>query len=190
MADLQQAFEELKAFIHLYDPISLLSQLTVTFLFVPEDQFQGEASDVTTWQRRIEFLAALLLARPYSSEQAAPVDGAVLTQLEKLLERYFSAVERKVFVEAAGTPSSSEKDQLLVEAKIHSFFVRGDAYPHQFRVFAQELYGPHDVGFACIMASLSPRHLRYQTPWIGPAEKGSTDPWRTRERKQPPRQTN
>jgi hypothetical protein len=147
MGNLQQAFEELKAFVVLYDPISLLSQLTSTFLFVPEGKFQGEASDVVTWQRRIEFLTAFLLVQPYPSQPTAGVDGAVLEHLEKLLERYFSAVERQVFFEAAPTGEGSEREMLLAEAKIHSFFVRGDAYPHQFHVFAQELYGPHDNWF-------------------------------------------
>jgi hypothetical protein len=62
IAELQAAFNELETFVAAYDPISLLSQLTLTFLFVPEEEFQGEASDVVTWQRQIEFLAAFVLA--------------------------------------------------------------------------------------------------------------------------------
>src|ERR1019366_5745182 len=147
MAELQQAFDELGAFVADYDPISLLSQLTLTFLFVPAEEFQGEASDVVTWQRHIKFLAALVLARPYTSGRTATVDGVVLDRAEKLLERYFAAVSRQLVFEATRTPEVSEKNRVLARAKIHSLHVRGDAYPHQFYAFAQDLYGPHDAWF-------------------------------------------
>jgi hypothetical protein len=148
MAELQQAFDELEAFVAAYDPISLLSQLTLTFLFVPADEFQGEASDVVTWQRRIEFFAAFVLVRPYPSERTATVDGMVLERVEKLLERYFTEVDRQMFSEAVLRPGgTSEKDMVLAQAKIHSLYVRGDAYPHQFYAFAQDLYGRHDAWF-------------------------------------------
>jgi hypothetical protein len=147
MAELQQAFEELEAFVAAYDPVSLLSQLTLTFLFVPADKFQGEASDVVTWQRRIEFLAAFVLVRPYPCERTATVDGMVLERVEKLLERYFAAVDRQLIFESTRTGESSEQDMVLAQAKIESLHVRGDAYPHQFYAFAQDLYGPHDAWF-------------------------------------------
>src|ERR1035437_4567426 len=147
MAEPQQAFDELQEFVSAYDPISLLSQLTLTFLFVREEEYQGEASDVVTWQRWIEFLAAILLVRPYPSEQTKTVDGVALERVEKLLEQYFTAVSRQLVFEATRTPEVSGKDMVLAQAKIHSLYVRGDAYPHQFYAFAQELYGPHNAWF-------------------------------------------
>jgi hypothetical protein len=145
VTELQEAFHELEAFVADYDPISLLSQLTLTFLFVPENEFQSETSDVFTWQRQIEFLAAFVLVRP--SESTATVDGIALTRLEKLLERYFNAVTRELVFESAGRQETLERDLLLTEARIESLFVRGDAYPHQLYAFAQGLYGPHDGWF-------------------------------------------
>jgi len=147
MAEHQESFEELAAFVAAYDPISLLSQLTLTFLFVPEDEFQGEASDVVTWQRRIEFLAGLVLVRPYPVEQTTAVDGVVLERVEKLLGRYFTAVDRKILSDARGSAESSDRKLILAEAKITSFHVRGDAYPHQYYAFAQDLYCPHEAWF-------------------------------------------
>lgn len=147
MGELQQAFDELEAFIAAYDPISLLSQLTGTFLFVPADEFEGEASDVVTWQRRIEFLTSFLLVRPYPSERSAIVDGVVLERLEKLLERYFTAIEKQKVIEPTGAQEKSEKGVILAKAQIESLYVRGDAYPHQFYAFAQDLYGPHNDWF-------------------------------------------
>ncbi len=147
MSDVRQAFDELQAFVANYDPISLLSQLTLTFLFVPEDKFQSEASEVVIWQRRIEFLTAFLLVRAYPPESALTVDGEVLEELEELLERYFVAVDRQLLFEVVGNDQFSEKEMILARAKIESLHVRGDAYPHQFFAFAEALYCPHDVWF-------------------------------------------
>ena len=44
MREVVQAFDELEAFVAAYDPISLLSQLTLTFCFHPAEEFQSEAS--------------------------------------------------------------------------------------------------------------------------------------------------
>jgi hypothetical protein len=147
MAELEEAFNEFEAFVAAYDPISLLSQLTLTFLFVPEDKFQNEASDVVTWQRRIEFIAGFVLVRPYPPERTATVDGPVLEQVEKLLDRYFTAVDKQILFEVLRNGGCSQKDIVLAGAKSTSFHVRGDAYPHQFYAFASGLYGPHDAWF-------------------------------------------
>ncbi|MGA7794548.1 MAG: hypothetical protein WCA19_16050 [Candidatus Acidiferrales bacterium] len=147
MVDVRQAFDELQAYVTDCDPISLLSQLTLTFLFVPEEEFHGEASDVVTWQRWIEFLAALILVRPYPLEPIKTVDGPVLERLQKLLGQYFAAVERQLLFETTQTGENTERDMILAHAKIESLYVRGDAYPHQYYAFAQGLYGPHDEWF-------------------------------------------
>ena len=60
MTEVQQAFMDLHSFVADYDPISLLSQLTLTFLFVPADQFQSEASTSHfdfPFRRRVHSLA-------------------------------------------------------------------------------------------------------------------------------------
>lgn len=145
--ELRQSFEDLGNCVRTYDPLSLLSQLTLTYLSVPEDKFQSEASDVVTWQRRIEFLTAFVLVRPYPPAPTEAVDGRVLEQIENLLERYFSAVERLRFCDDVRGLPRSEEASILVRAKIESFYVRGDMYPHQFFDFALGLYGPHDVWF-------------------------------------------
>ena len=147
MGEAEQAFEEIEAFLAAYDPISLLSQLALTFLFVPAEEFQGEASDVVTWQRRIEFLAGYLLVRPYPSGRTAIVDGEVLARVEKLADQYFAAITQQTLAGGAKATETPEEQGLLKQAKIESFYVRGDAYPHQFYAFAQDLYGPHDVWF-------------------------------------------
>lgn len=145
MTETERTFRDFEQFVTAYDPISLLSQLTLTFLFVPEDQFQAESSDVFQWQRRIEFVAAYVLARPHPSQGAQP-DGETLGQVEKLVDRYFNALQLEMLFSDNST-GSLEKDMILNQAKIESLYVRGDAYPHQFYEFARDLYGPHDKWF-------------------------------------------
>jgi hypothetical protein len=147
LTELKEAFDELGAFIANYDPIALLSQLTATFLFFPEDEFQGEASDVVRWQRRIELLAGYFAVRPYPSGRTAVVDGDALGRVERLVDQYLTAVAQGILAEGAKTGKKGEGHVLLAQAKIESLYVRGDAYPHQFYAFAQELYGPHDAWF-------------------------------------------
>jgi hypothetical protein len=143
-AELRNAFDAIGSSIGNYNPISLLSQLTATFLFVP-DEFQGEASEVVNWQRKIEFLAGFMLVRPYPAGPRLAVDGSVLQNIDDLMTRYFIAVDRHLLFGRSG--GTDEKSMLLARARLESFHVRGDAYPHQFYAFAQELYGPHDAWF-------------------------------------------
>lgn len=147
MKEVETTFGKLEAFISAYDPVSLLSQLTATFLFTPGDEFQGEASDTVKWERWIEFLAGYLIVRPYPQGRSAMVDGSVLESLEKLLEQYFNAVARHLFAEAGATRDNPAEAEILAHAKIESLYVRGEAYPHQFYTFAKGLYGPHDGWF-------------------------------------------
>lgn len=147
MTPLQESFDDLETFLARYDPISLLSQLTLTFMFTPENEFQSESSDVFEWQRYIELLAGIALGRPLPSRPTDPIDGPVLTQLHTLIEKYFNEVSKQLAFEAHPNSENPDKDFLLIEAKIESLYVRGDAYPHQFFTFAQGLYGSHDQWF-------------------------------------------
>ncbi len=64
-SDIETRYAELIALLNRLDPIKLLSQLTLTFLTVPEDQFNDESSDIHQWARWIEFLAGYLLTHDY-----------------------------------------------------------------------------------------------------------------------------
>lgn len=58
-----EAFEAFRQFVREFEPIELLSQLTMTFMFNPEG-FQGEATDTRRWARWIEFTAGWLFTNP------------------------------------------------------------------------------------------------------------------------------
>jgi hypothetical protein len=59
----KEAFDTFRTFVAQFDPIELLSQLTLTFLFIREG-FHGEDSDAQHWSRWIQFTAGYLVTVP------------------------------------------------------------------------------------------------------------------------------
>ena len=148
LPDPKAAYEELDAALRSFDPIELLAQLTLTFLFVPEDEFQSDGSDVVKWSRYIEFVAG----QTHCQERARFTDtkptGQDLMKVEELLEKYFHAVQMHMLVnDVSENSEDAEVRRLLNTMKAYAMLVRGDAYPHQTLQFARELYTPHDEWF-------------------------------------------
>ena len=142
----QLAFEAFKSFVAQFDPIDLLSQLTLTFLFAPET-FIGEASPVRLWARWIEFTAGYLATRPIGDERYAAFNGASIDSFEMVVKQYFDSLPIHLLTDQPASGRRTPADRLLMSAKIESLYVRGDAYPHQFLEYAAELYGQHDQWF-------------------------------------------
>jgi hypothetical protein len=142
----EEAFEEFKAYVQKFDPIELLCQLTMTFLFTPEG-FQGEASETRRWARWIEFTAGYLATIPPRSEQYLTFNGAHIEEFERIILQYFNSFLYEAVNRPSGTSQWTPSDRVLQSAKIYSLWVRGDAYPHQFFEYSQELYGEHDDWF-------------------------------------------
>jgi len=140
------AFEDFKTYIQQFDPIELLSQLVMTFLFTQEG-FQGEATDLRRWARWIEFTAGYLVTIPSRSEPYQTFDGAHIEEFERLVMQYFNSFMYESVNRPPDAPKPTPSDHVLQHAKIYSLWVRGDAYPHQFCEYAQELYGDHDKWF-------------------------------------------
>jgi hypothetical protein len=136
------AFATLQEFLSAQNPVTLLSQLTLTFLFVPEAEFQGESSETAAWERRIEFIAGYLLVRVFPTGDFPTVDGQTLEAVQQMVDEYYQAVSMHMMVSVTEQGQPSPEDVILRGAKVHAMYVRGDAYPHQFEQFAIELYGP------------------------------------------------
>ena len=85
-------FANLSKYLEEVDPIKLLSQLTLTFLSVPEDKFIEESSDTLKWARWIEFLSGYVVSHAYPKNARNDVDGKDLEKIEKLLDEYFRSV--------------------------------------------------------------------------------------------------
>src|SRR3989304_3883430 len=88
-SDIETSFSNLTKSTEKLDPIKLISQLTLTFLFVPENTFIEESSDTFERVRWIEFLTGYLLSKEYPKNPKTNVDGRDLENIEKLLDEYF-----------------------------------------------------------------------------------------------------
>jgi hypothetical protein len=140
------AFKEFKSYVQQFDPIELLCQLTMTFLFTQEG-FQGEATDTRRWARWIEFTAGYLVTIPFRSEPHQTFDGSHIEEFERLILQYFDSFLYEAVNRPPDAPESTSSDRVLQHAKWYSLWVRGDAYPHLFFEYARELYGEHDQWF-------------------------------------------
>lgn len=143
----QAAFEAFTGFVAQFDPIDLLSQLTLTFLFTQETAFIGEASPARLWARWIEFTAGCLATRPIGEERHCVFSSRSVLDFEKLIEQYFNSLSIHLLTDRSASGERTPADRLLMSAKIESLYVRGDAYPHQFLEYASELYSQHDQWF-------------------------------------------
>jgi hypothetical protein len=150
IADAQSSFHELKAYVSGLDPIKLLTQLTLTFLFVPEDKFVEEGDETITWSRWIEFLAGCIVSNRYPAKPPAEhVDGTNLEKVATLLDKYFGGIRNSLLFSghAQGDNIDHKMRGLLGSAKIYSLNVRGDTYPHKLFELADDLFSQHDHWF-------------------------------------------
>lgn len=141
-----KCFNELSNFIEKLDPVKLITQLRLTHLFYPGGEYKPEHDDIHKWSRWIEFLSGLLLTRQYHENAHKFVDGRTLSKLEKLLERYFKAINIYLISEASDS-RKTDGQQLLFHSKIHSLNVRGDTFPHKLLELSRSLYSVHPTLF-------------------------------------------
>lgn len=87
LPDPKVAYEDLNAALRSFDPIELLAQLTLTFLFVPKDEFQSDDSDVIKWSRYIEFVAGQTQCQEPARFTDKRPTGQDLMKVEELLEK-------------------------------------------------------------------------------------------------------
>ena len=78
-SEIEANFANLVTLLNQLDPKKLITQLTLTFLTVPEDQFNDESSDIHKWARWIEFLAGYLLTHDYPQDTRKEINGRVLS---------------------------------------------------------------------------------------------------------------
>jgi hypothetical protein len=140
------AFEAFRSYVQQFDPIELLSQLTMTFLFTQEG-FQGEAADTRRWARWIEFTAGYLVTVSPGFEPYQTFDWSHTQEFERLILQYFDSFMYEAVNRQPDALELTPSDYVLQHAKLYSLWVRGDAYPHLFLEYARDLYGQHDGWF-------------------------------------------
>lgn len=147
--EIEVSFNELNKVISKYNPIKLLSQIHLTYLLVPENEFRGEDSVQEEWLRKIEFLSGLYLSRKYPSNTKPLVDGNDLEIVEKALDRYFKSITTGLLTSGSLVENEEDKEieSILKSAKLFSFYVRGESYQHQLRDILVDIYSAHDTWF-------------------------------------------
>jgi hypothetical protein len=147
-SDVETNFANLVALANRLDPIKLISQLTLTFLTVPEEQFIEDDSATYKWARWIEFLSGYLLANEYTQNTKNNVDGEDLRNIENSLTEYFNSISLFLVTERRTIGKDGEIEMITHLAKNDSLYVRGESYPHQLRKVALDIYSQHNEWFA------------------------------------------
>jgi hypothetical protein len=111
-SDAEAYFRELTKLVGALDPVKLLSQLTLTFGTVPEDQFNDESSDVHEWARWLGFVSGYLLTRPYPANARKEVDGRDIKGIEDLLKQYFISISQSLISDAPKS-ETGEVDEVV-----------------------------------------------------------------------------
>jgi hypothetical protein len=146
-SEIEANFANLVALLNQLDSIKLISQLTLTFLTVPEDQFNDESSDIHRWARWIEFLTGYLLTHNYPQDARKEIDGGDLKNVEDLLSKYFDSISLYLISERTNIGENGEIDSAINLARNYSLYVRGESYPHQLRKVAYDIWAQHDEWF-------------------------------------------
>ncbi len=143
----EKDFLEFTSYITKLDPIKLLSQLTLTFLFVSENELADNCQEREKWLRYIEFISGILLSKEYPKQPKLFMDGSDIDKIEKLLDSYVKNISLEVITSAPA--DSRDKDFKIVAdtVKLRSLYVRGEAYQHHLLQMAEELYSEHDEWF-------------------------------------------
>ena len=147
--EINNSFVDLKKILMSLDPIKLLSQIHLTYLLIPENEFHGEDSEQEVWLRKIEFLFGLYLSQSYPKNTKTLVDGKDLEVVEKALDRYLRSIETDFFTSGSLLKNEEDKEieSILKSAKLFSFYVRGESYQHQLKDVFISIYSAHDDWF-------------------------------------------
>jgi hypothetical protein len=146
-ADIDHTFAKLVEVINKLDPIKLLSQLSLTYLHVEEGKFVEEGDEIQRWVRWIEFLTAYLLSHKYPRNARQNIDGDDLETVEACLKEYFDSVELWVQTDIVGDKGDRDAREIVRLTRNYSLWVRGEAYAHQLKQVALDIYSPHDQWF-------------------------------------------
>jgi hypothetical protein len=119
----------------------------LTYLTVPEGQFNDESSEIHHQARWVEFITGYLITHDYPKKVKTEIDGEDLKNVEEILDKYFNNISLVMMSDRPKTEEDIETDLVINRAKINSLYVRGEAYPSQLRNLARDIYSQHDDWF-------------------------------------------
>lgn len=146
-SEVEANYANLVALLNQFDPIKLITQFTLTYLTVPEGQFNDESSDIHKWARWAEFLFGYLLAHNYPQNVKTEIDGEDLKNTEDLLKKYFDSISLYLISDRPNVDKDRGIDLVIHLAKNDSLYVRGESYHHQLWSVAHSIYSQHDKWF-------------------------------------------
>lgn len=146
---LEEAYSDLVEHLIRFDPLELLCNVTLRYLRQDARKFVGEADEANRWVVRVELIAGIILTRPYPINPTSKVTSHAIERLHGLLERYHFLLLESIADESQSSRGSSDFDghDLLETVRAYSYSVRGTAHRHQYTMFMDELYSPHDRWF-------------------------------------------
>jgi len=128
------------------DPICLLSQLALSTMDT------SEVKKIYS-ERKLEFLSGFLVANPYNGDTKKLIDYELMDKANKvvrILDNYFNAINSyNLFASEKKVDDNfdNKEEFILKHVKESSFWIRGDAFPHQLIKFAIDFYSKHDLWF-------------------------------------------
>ena len=144
--EIVENFKALEKVTKNIDPIYLLSQLALSTI-----GNSGEAKIFS--ERKLEFLSGFLVAHSYNENTQKLSDYELVDKVDeviKILDKYFHAINSYLLFlnKEKVIDNFDDKEELILKhAKISSFWIRGDAFPHQLIKYALGLYSKHDLWF-------------------------------------------
>ena len=135
------SYKKLTSYLDKLDPIKLISQMTLTYLFYPAkpgEEFKPEYDEIYRYSRYIEFISGYYLKSKYPISGEDFIDGRVLDKIEKLCSEYFSNFS--MYHSTFKKNLEPSQNSLLYKLRLQSIFVRGDSFPEIQINYAKDIY--------------------------------------------------
>ena len=142
------SYKKLTSYLDKLDPIKLISQMTLTYLFYPAkpgEEFKPEYDEIYRYSRYIEFISGYYLKSKYPISGEDFIDGRVLDKIEKLCSEYFSNFS--MYHSTFKKNLEPSQNSLLYKLRLQSIFVRGDSFPEIQINYAKDIYNYHNEYF-------------------------------------------
>lgn len=138
----EEAYADLVEHVVAFDPIRLLSILSLTHLTQTVNTLPSEAHEINRWVVRVELVAGILLAHPYPSNPRSEISSVDIERLRELIELYENSLLRTQYDENT-VEQAPDIQHVLRSVRAYSYSVRGTAYLHQYSAISHAIYAPH-----------------------------------------------
>ncbi len=143
-SDVQEAIDELKSLIAIYDPIELLSRVATFVISGPLNEPTDSGGPAKS-ETNLEYLISLVTAHEYPSEPEFPSPDVVQRTIELLTTIHMAASHHYMFRRRSLNDSREPIESLSDSFRQDKLHVRGDGYWPHLRLTIMDLLQPHDA---------------------------------------------